>query len=165
MRRIRGAIGIGLAWAFAWFAAGMILLLIVGPDAADVPFPLGFGMLGFFAGATFSGVLGVVEGRRSFEQMSIPRFAGWGAVGGVILAGAFVSIVALVDPGSLGFSEFLMLGPIFGGAGAASAAGSLALARQAGDPGSLLESGEDLSEVGLTEEEERDLLGGGNGPG
>ncbi len=30
MRRLRGAIGLGLAWAAAWFSAGMVLLLIVG---------------------------------------------------------------------------------------------------------------------------------------
>ena len=54
LRRIRGAIKMGLAWGFAWFAAGMVLLLFVGPDAADVPFPLGFGFLGFLAGISFS---------------------------------------------------------------------------------------------------------------
>ncbi|MCL7980502.1 MAG: hypothetical protein M8865_11440, partial [marine benthic group bacterium] len=70
IRRIRGALGLGLTWGLAWFGAGMALLLVVGPDAADVPFPLGFGLLGFLAGVTFSGVLGLVEGRRSFDQMS-----------------------------------------------------------------------------------------------
>ena len=38
MRRIRGAIGMGLTWAAAWFSAGMALLLVVGFGAADVPF-------------------------------------------------------------------------------------------------------------------------------
>ncbi|MCK7577394.1 MAG: hypothetical protein MZV65_17245 [Chromatiales bacterium] len=61
LRRIRGAIGMGLTWAAAWFGAGMVLLLIVGLDAADVPFPLFFGLLGFLAGVTFSGILGLVE--------------------------------------------------------------------------------------------------------
>jgi hypothetical protein len=157
LRRIRGAIGIGLMWAFAWFAAGMILLLIVGPDAADVPFPLGFGMLGFFAGASFSVVLGAVEGRRSFEQMSIPRFAGWGALGGLLLSGAFVSIVALLGAGSL---EVVVLGPVFAIAGAASAAGTLALARMARDQDGLGPA-DDFQELGLTDEEKRELLGDG----
>ena len=58
LRRIRGAVGMGLAWAAAWFGAGIGLLLVVGLDAADVPFPLFFGLLGFLAGAIFSGVLG-----------------------------------------------------------------------------------------------------------
>ena len=127
LRRIRGAVGMGLAWAMAWFAAGMVLLLIVGPDAADVPFPLGFGLLGFLAGATFSGVLGIVGGRRTFDQMSIPRFAGWGAVGGLLFAVIFVLAAGL------GGGVLLVLGPVFALSSAASAAGSLALARKAED--------------------------------
>jgi FtsH-binding integral membrane protein len=127
MRRIRGALGMGLAWALAWFGAGMVLLLVVGPDAADVPFPLGFGALGFLAGITFSGVLGLAEGRRSFEQMSLPRFALWGGVGGLLFAGIFVVAAAL------GIEAFLGLGIVFALAGAGCASGSLALARRVDD--------------------------------
>lgn len=130
LRRIRGAIGMGLAWALAWFTAGMVLLLIVGPDAADVPFPLGFGLLGFLAGLTFSAVLGVVEGRRRFDQMSIPRFALWGGLGGLLFSGMFAVVAGLG-------SAFLVLGPVFALAGAGSAAGSLALARTAADRAAL----------------------------
>jgi hypothetical protein len=126
----------GLTWALAWFAAGMALLLVIGPDAADVPFPLGFGMLGFFAGATFSGVLGLVDGRRSFDQMSIPRFAGWGAVGGVIFSGVFVAVAGL------GGAVLLVLAPVFALSSSACAAGSLALARKAEEP-ALLDAGGD----------------------
>jgi hypothetical protein len=157
LRRIRGAIGMGLAWALAWFGAGMLLLLVVGLDAADVPFPLGFGAFGFVGGIAFSGVLGIVEGRRRFDQMSLPRFAAWGAAGGLLLFGAFVSAVALVE----GFRpELLVSGPVFVLAGAASAAGALALARMAEDR-ELLDAGADVDEVGLTESEEKELLGGG----
>ena len=124
LRRIRGAIGIGLAWAAAWFGAGMLLLLVVGFGAADVPFPLFFGLLGFFAGVIFSVVLGTMERRRSFEQMSLPRFAAWGAVGGFLLAGIFVLAAGLLE-------GFVFLGPLFALSGAVSAAGSLALARRA----------------------------------
>ena len=95
-KRIRGAFGMGLTWAIAWFGAGVALLLVVGLDAADVPFLIGFGMFGFLAGVMFSGVLGIVEGRRRFDQMSVPRFAGWGAVGGLLLSGTFVLAVALL---------------------------------------------------------------------
>lgn len=134
VRRIRGAFKMGLTWAIAWFAAGMLLLLVVGPDAADVPFPLGFGFLGFFAGVTFSGVLGLVEGRRSFDQMSIPRFAAWGGIGGLLFSGIFVGAAAL------GGGALLILAPVFSLAGAGCAAGSLALARLAEDR-DVLESG------------------------
>ena len=156
LRRIRGAIGIGLTWAAAWFGAGLILLLIVGVGAADVPFPLGFALLGFLAGVTFSGVLGIVEGRRRVDQMSLPRFARWGAVGGLLLSGAFVLAVALVEGTTL---EILVLGPVFALAGAGSAAGSLALARR-GEERELLDASAEVTEVGLTEDEAQKLLGG-----
>ncbi len=126
LRRIRGAIGMGLTWAVAWFGAGLMLLLVVGVDAADVPFPLFFGLLGFLAGATFSGVLGILGRRRRFDQMSLPSFAGWGALGGLLLSG--VLVVAAGPDG-----EFLVLGPVFALAGAISAAGTLTLARRAED--------------------------------
>ena len=160
LRRIRGAMGMGLAWGLAWFAAGMVLLLIVGLDAADVPFPLGFGLLGFLAGATFSGILGMVEGRRRFDQMSLPRFAGWGGLGGLVFSAIFVGTVGLVGAAQL-WGEMLVLGPVFALAGAGCAAGSLALARMAETQPDELEGGVDVDEVGLTEAEKRELLGGG----
>ena len=153
LRRIRGAIGMGLTWAIAWFGAGLGLLLVVGFGAADVPFPIVFGVFGFLAGVTFSGVLGIVEGRRRFDQMSLPRFAAWGAVGGLLLSGIFAWAAGLGG-------EFLVLGPVFALSGAGSAAGSLALARMAEDR-ELLDASADVGEAGLTEDEARELLGGG----
>ena len=161
-RRIRGAVGIGLTWAAAWFGAGMIILLgsllVTGSTGADVPYPLGFGALGFVAGVTFSGVLGLVEGRRRFDQMSIPRFAGWGAIGGFLLSTIFVVVAAFAgDPAFLRY--LVLLGPVFAVAGAGCASGSLALARKA-EEGQLLEVS-DLAGVGLSEGEVRELLGDG----
>jgi hypothetical protein len=153
-RRIRGAIGMGLTWALAWFLAGMALLLVIGPDAADVPFPIGFGFLGFLAGVSFSGVLGLVEGRRSFAQMSVPRFALWGGAGGALLSAIFVPLTGQ------GLDVLTILVPVFGGAGAICAAGTLALARRATDP-ELLAGGDEVEDVGLTAEERRELLGEG----
>ena len=94
MRRLRAAVGIGLTWAAAWFGAGMVMLFVVGFGAADVPFPLFFGLLGFLAGVTFSGVIGVIERRRRFDQMSLPRTAGWGAFGGLLLLSAVLLVLA-----------------------------------------------------------------------
>ncbi len=125
LRRLRGAMGMGLIWAAAWFAAGMVMLLIVGFGAADVPFPLFWALLGFIGGMTFSAVLGLVEGRRGFDEMSLPRFAIYGATGGVLLAGGLTAM--------LGGDLFPLLGAVFGLAGAGCAAGSLALARMADD--------------------------------
>ena len=163
LRRIRGAVGMGLTWAFAWFGAGMILLLgsllLTGSTGADVPYPLGFGAFGFVAGVTFSGVLGMVEGRRRFDQMSLPRFAMWGGVGGFLLSAIFVSAVAFAEgPAFLG--NLVVLAPVFGLAGAGCAAGALALARKAEDQ-ELLEASENVAEVGLSGDEAQELLGGG----
>lgn len=154
LRRIRGAIGIGLTWAAAWFGAGLILLLIVGFGAADVPFPLFFGLLGFLAGLTFSMVLGIVEGRRRFDQMSLPRFALWGGVGAFLLSGI------LVVATGLGGDAFLLLGPVFALSGAGCATGSLILARKAVDR-EWVDAGAGGCEAGLTEDEARELLGSG----
>lgn len=152
MRRIRGAIGMGLTWAMAWFGAGLVLLLVVGFGAADVPFPLFFALLGFLAGVTFSGILGMAEGRSRFDQLSLPRFAAWGGVGGLVFSAIFV----LVAP--LGGDALLLLGPLFALSGAGCAAGSLAVARMAED-GEALDAGVDGREAGLTGDEARDMLG------
>lgn len=154
VRRIRGAIGMGVAWGLTWLAAGLLLLLVIGPDAADVPFPLGFGLLGFLAGVTFSAVIGIMEGRRRFDQMSLGRFAVWGGVGGVLFSGIFVLAAGLAG------SVFLVVGPVFALAGAGSAAGALALARRAEDQTGF-DADAELAQIGLTEEEKRRLLGGG----
>jgi len=140
----------GLTWAFAWFAAGIALLLVVGFGAADVPFPLGFGFLGFLAGVTFSVVLGIVEGRRRFDQMSLPRFALWGGVGGLLFSVLFVTAAGL------GANILLVLGPVFALSGAGCAAGSLALARMA--EGRELPEAGDVADAGLTDDEKRELL-------
>ncbi len=149
LKRIRGALGMGLTWAVAWFGAGLSLL-VVGVRA-DVPFPIFFGILGFLAGVTFSAVLGMVEGRRRLDQMSLPRFAVWGGVGALLLSGIFVLATGLGG-------EILILGPVFALSGAGCAAGSLALARMAEDR-ELLDAGEEAGDMGLSEKETLELLG------
>lgn len=144
-QRLKGGLGLALAWAFTWFAAGMLLLLVVGPDAADVPFPLGFGLLGFLAGLAFSGVLVLVDGRRSFQDLSLPRFAGWGAAGGILLG---LVMTVIVGP-----EAFPLLATVFGLAGAACATGSLALARLGDDP-PILDPGTEAPPPALTRPDE-----------
>jgi len=162
VRRIRGAVGMGLTWAAAWFGAGMIILLgllVAGIPGADVPFPLGFGAFGFVAGVIFSGVLGLIESSRRFDQMSFPRFAGWGALGGFLLSAIFVSGVAIAEDPAF-FENLLFLGPIFAVAGAGSAAGTLAMARRAKDR-EWLQAGEDVARGGFVGGDSQELLGNG----
>ena len=124
LRRIRGAIGMGFTWAAAWFVVGSLPRWVFGVNA-DVPFPLVFGVLGFIAGVTFSALLVMTEGRRKFDQMSLRRFAGWGAMGGMLLSALFAKIA------SLGWGDVLLIAPTFAVACAVCASGSLALARRA----------------------------------
>ena len=63
MRHIRGAIGMGVAWAAALFVVGFVPRWVFGFNA-DLPFPILFGALGFIAGVIFSGLLVLTEGRR-----------------------------------------------------------------------------------------------------
>lgn len=124
LRRMRGAIGMGFIWAAAWFAVGFVPRWVFGIDS-DLPFPLLFGALGFVAGVTFSGVLVLTEGRRRFDQMSLPRFATSGALGGFLLSALFVRGT------SYGWGEVLAISCMFSLASAVCAAGSLAVARRA----------------------------------
>lgn len=152
-RRIRGAIGMGFTWAAAWSAAGFVPRWVFGVNA-DLPFPLLFGALGFMAGVTFSGLLVLTEGRRRFEQVSRPRFAGWGATSGLLLSALFVR------GASLGWGEVLTISATFALAGAVCAAGSLAVARRA--VGRALPDGRGATAAAeLSGREKRDLLGGG----
>jgi hypothetical protein len=114
----------GFTWAAAWFVVGLVPRWVLGFNP-DAPFPLIFGALGFIAGVTFSAVLVLTEGRRRFDQMSLPRFAGWGAIGGLLLSAIFAKIASL----SLG--DVLAVAPTFAIASAVCASGSLALSRRA----------------------------------
>ena len=123
LRRIRGAIGMGFMWAAAWSAAGLVPRWVFGFNA-DVPFPLVFGVLGFIAGVTFSGLVALTKGRRSFDQLSLARFGVWGALGGLLLSALFGKAA------SLGWGDMLAIAPAFTLASAACASGSLAVARR-----------------------------------
>jgi hypothetical protein len=152
LQRIRGAVGIGLTWAAGWAPVGAITGWVTG---IILGFPLGgiaanyavmFGVLGFIGGAIFSTVLSLAEGRRSFNQLSLPRFVAWGAFGGLLLGGLAVT-AELLGAG------LTILGAVIVGAstllGAGSAAGTLVIARAA-DGQALLKEGEDVAQAGLT---------------
>jgi hypothetical protein len=150
-----------MTWSVGWAPIGAITGWVTG---AVLGFPLGvvianyavmFGVLGFIGGTIFSTVLRLAEGRRSFNQLSLPRFVAWGALGGLLLGGIAVS-AELVGAGPT------ILGAVFTGAstllGAGSAASTLLIARAAHSRESLKE-GEDVAHAELTGEEKRQLLG------
>lgn len=134
LKRAKSAAVMGLLWGAAWFGAGVLLMVGVflgtGSTGADVPYPLGFGLLGFAAGVGFSGVLRLIGARRGFHELSVPGFAVGGVLSGAVLAAA-VSIAAGFSPGTEFWTNFAGLSTTFGIGGGVSAAGSLLLARRA----------------------------------
>ena len=165
VKRIRGAIGIGLTWAVGWAPVGAVTGLIAGVAGVVVGFPLGgiavnyaelFAVLGFIGGSMFSTVLRIAEGQRRFDQLSLPRFAVWGAVGGLSL-GTLAVTLGVVGLGGITPLTVAVVGAA-GLLGAGSATSSLVLARKADDR-ELLAAGHESADVGLSEAERRELLG------
>jgi hypothetical protein len=168
LRRIRGAIGIGLTWAVGWAVAGLLIGVasIVFPglpwnaffEVFDAPLPA-LAVPGFIAGVLFSTVLGIAGRRRGFRELSLPRFAAWGAVGGLLLTVLPFALVALGlasrEGSQVGTWQIISVitGP-FVLLSAVSATVTLMLARYA-ERRQLRDAGRDVGDVGLTEGEAR----------
>ena len=123
----------GLTWAAGWFGVGAILALVgvfgaLGSVVDYLGFAGFFAVYGFLAGATFSGVLGMAGRRSRFDQMSLPRFAAWGALAGLLLSALSVFVLSTEPMFTLANVVFLSVVTLLA---AASAAGSLALASNA----------------------------------
>lgn len=131
LRRIRGAVGMGLTWAVVWAVVAVGVGLLVDPDGSmDEMWPAIGAYPGFLGGVVFSVVLAIVARRRRLEELSISRVAAWGAVAG-LLVGIFPFTIG--DPTTeipLWQLATLVIGSITL-LSAGSAAGSLALARMA----------------------------------
>jgi hypothetical protein len=140
-RRTRAAILMGFIWGAAWSGAGGLVARVPGLDS-DLPFPLLLAPFGFVTGIIFSGFLVVIEARRGLNRMSLPRFAAWGAVSGLLLSGIFPALRGE-------WRELLVFGPILAVASAIGAAGSLVIAR----------SVERRELGGLSDDAKRTLLG------
>lgn len=140
LRRIRGALGMGLTWGVAGFLAGIVIEVIhnIWPNplgaAVDI-WPAALGYPAFFGGVAFSVVLGIAGRRRRFDELSLPRVAAWGAIGGLLVSLIPATLVALglATPNvPLWQITLALVGPLALG-GAVAASGSLALARMADD--------------------------------
>ena len=128
LKRIRAALGLGVVWGLGWgLIGGFVMEAFIDPHGriADM-WPQGLAFTGFFGGVIFSIVLGVIEGRRRFDQLSLPRV---GALGGI--AGALLVLLGVALGLNL-WPAVVLLGPV-SLLSAASATGSVALARMASD--------------------------------
>lgn len=158
LRRIRGALGMGLTWAVAWaIVGGGVMEGIVDPDGKILDmWPQTLAIPGFVGGVVFSMLLWMAEGRRRFDELSLPRFGALGAASGVLLGA--LAVAAGAAPGApLWLRAAVIIGPVTL-LNAASAAGTLALARR-GRKRELVDAGADTADVGLTEAEKQQLLG------
>ena len=89
LKRLRGALGIGLTWGVVWAGLGAALGIVIGirnPRYWQLGNPItdtafGFAVAGVIAGAGFSFVLGWLERGRSLEKLARIRVALWGAAG------------------------------------------------------------------------------------
>ncbi len=151
-RRLRGALVMGVIWAVAWAVGGLLigvasLLLPFLPwdaffNVFDAPLPA-LAIPGFIGGVLFSVVLGIAGRNRRFSDLSLPGFAAWGAIGG-LLVGVFPALATMGEGATFSAMQLLVViaAPmmLFG---AVSAASSLALARKGEAP--ELEAGPDAA--------------------
>ena len=152
-RIIRGMVGMGLTFSagvgvVASTIAGLVRLL-PGIEGGPEMFRMvvASAMWAFPIGVAFSGFLAIAARSRSFDKLSLPRFAALGAVGGLLLFGVLAANAwhAWSLPTALAnLAIFLVLG-------SGSATASLVLARRAGP---ALESGDEFRSLERDEAEE-----------
>lgn len=157
---MRGAVGMGLTWAAGWALGGLLIgvtsVLLPGLpwgtffEVFDAPLPA-MAIPGFFAGMFFSAVLGIAGRRRPFSELSLPTFAAWGALGGLLLT-AFPLVLVGVGLASRGGSSVhplkalaVITGP-FILLSVVSASATLILARKA-ENRAALDSAEDEGQL------------------
>ena len=93
MRKLRGMLGTGVTWGVGWAIVIFIIGSIIGvvdPDSIDPgeePWRIAglVGAAGFLSGVAFAGLFSWIENRKSLRDLSVPRAAIWGAIGGAAL--------------------------------------------------------------------------------
>src|SRR5687768_4240076 len=107
MSGIRGAILMTVLWIVGWgLGFGGIMEAFVDPDGKiqDV-WPTLLAIPGFIGGVIFSVLLAIAERGRSFDEVSLVRFALWGAVTGVVIGLLTIPAeVGDVSPGAAGMT-------------------------------------------------------------
>lgn len=128
-KRLRATVAMGAIWGVIWgLVGGFVMEAIVDPNGriGDM-WPPFFAMLGFAGGVLFSILLWATQGRRRFDELSLPGFTSVGALGGLVL-GAWAS-ASLNAAAPAWASGVVLLAPVV--LCAASASCTLLLARRA----------------------------------
>ena len=130
LKRIRAAVTMGVLWAIPWAIVALLIGFVVDPDGSmDEMWPLIGAYPGFLGGVLFSIVLAIAERRRNLSELSVRRFGAWGAVAGLVIGvvpfmlGTPSADVDVARLATAVIGSFTLMS-------AASAAGSLALARR-----------------------------------
>jgi hypothetical protein len=129
LRKLKAMMATAVLWGTGWFGVSALWFGVKYFGAIGIG-TLGtvagiFGVTGAMVGAGFAVVLGVAEGKHSFEELSYRRLAGWGAAGGLLVGVPLGLWLGIASP----LTTFGLLA-LFG---AGSAAGTLAIARRAED--------------------------------
>ena len=143
LRRLRGVFGIGTLWGAVGVGIGGVVSVLMSVSSGNpalstlLAFCLGAGSLGFVLGSTFAAYVAVLERRRTVDDLTLRRGAGWGALAGgtVVLVGlAFLAGFSGWGAGlSVGY-RLLLLASAAGSYAALTAglaAGTVALAKRA----------------------------------
>jgi hypothetical protein len=132
----------GLLWAVPWAIVAVLIGLVVDPDESmdEMWFLIG-AYPGFLGGVLFSVVLSIAERRRNLSELSVRRFGAWGAVAGLVIGVLPSADIDVARLATVVIGSFTLMS-------AASAAGSLALARMGGAR-ELLDAGADTSDARL----------------
>lgn len=126
LRRLRGALGVGLTWAVGWAVVVFLIGTVIGivdPDSIDAgeePLRMALTIIapvGLISGLFFAVFMSVAEHRKSVRDLSLLRAALWGALGAAVLP-------LLTPMNDAVLSTVCPLGALF-------AAGTVALARRA----------------------------------
>lgn len=154
MRRLKGALGMSATWGIggALLGGALQFMTALGAAASVAWIPL-LGLTGAISGFAFSMVLAVAGRNRSFSELSLSRFAAWGAVGGAMVA--VPALVLFPVETVVGYVSVLGISAI---GSSLAATGTLALARFASDPAAI-QAEDELDDVGLSAAEQRKLLG------
>ena len=158
LRRVRGALGMGLTWAVLWAPVGVLIGMVVDPDGAkDEPWLLIGAYPGFLGGVVFSVVLGIAARQRGLDELSIRRVGAWGAAAGLLVGALPFAIGSSTSAAPLWLLATIVIGSITL-LSAVSAAGSLAVAKMAGRrelPGSSFDAAANLAGTSSTRQIER----------
>lgn len=136
LRRLRSAIVVGLLWGVVWLIIGIVvgafMRLLAPPPVGVNGLLLGIWTgLGMASGMTFAGLLARLERNRTVETLAFRRLVFWGVLAGAGIPIALSMIVLAVAAPDLhlarsDYGVFAVLGAI----GAATAAGTIAIARR-----------------------------------